>query len=152
MSPVIITPETAKLISKKIKENTQSAVYNISIPFGKREVLNNFIIELWDEMVYEEYEYPDFIREDGEVSKHFNSLGLDMGKFVEINDELELNIDIFANPQYTITLDAVKAELVKGIYDDIASAWENVLREAIEEVTGKDPLSGDGVQFISAGK
>lgn len=152
MSPVIITPETAKLISEKIEENAENTVYNISLPFNKREILNGFIINLWDEMVYEEYEYPDFIREDGEVSKHFNSLGLDMGKFVEINDELELNIDIFSNPQYTITLDVVKAELIKAIYDDIASAWENALREAIEEVTGKDPLSGDGVQFISAVK
>lgn len=163
MSALIISPEQVAQISKLVESKSKNITYEINTPSREVEnILNTGALLFWKEVVKEGYESIDSIQDNEETDDFFTRLGLDMKPFLVANVEYEIPEEAItallasrdnrvashsAEIVNSFSVADINVLLAREILWDIASGWMDCIREAIEEVTGTDPLNGWGIEF-----
>lgn len=163
MSALTISPVQVTQISKLVESNSKNIAYEINTPSREVEnTLNTGALLVWKEIIKEEYESIEFIQDNEETDDFFTRLGLDMKAFLIANVEYGIPEDAITellDSRYnrvlsrsagiinSLSVADIHVILAREILWDIASGWVDCIREAIEEVTGTDPLNGHGIEF-----
>lgn len=144
-----LTPETIETITHRVTERAGEIKYNVTIPADEREAVVKGAPLVWSKIVESEYQYIDSARDEGVTDEVLLEAEVDIEALMDANEDYEVEWHHLPNHDASrISHGGFLVGLSRAITDDLASAWEDVIREVIEEVCGLDPLGGgDGLTF-----
>lgn len=144
-----LTPETIKTITRLIAEKADGIEYDINIPREAHEAVAKGAPLMWAKVLEFEYQYVDSAQEEGVPEEVFHEADLGIDTLIDANDAYQ--IDQFFLPSgegKPLSLQDFWIALSRAVTDDLSSAWMDVIRKAVKEVYGEDPLGGgDGLTF-----
>lgn len=146
-STINFTPESIQEITHRITAKAGEIEYAITIPQDATADVAKGAPQVWAKVLECEYAYIDSARDDTEDIAE--EVGLDLDGFMDANESLKVEHFWFPDGEFQpVSLEEFRVALHRAVVSDLASAWEALVRDVIEEVCGVDPLGGgDGLFF-----
>lgn len=147
-----LTPESIEKITRFVAKKAPGIGYEITIPKDAKEAIEKGVNLVWKKIVEEEMQYIDGVYDMEIVDEVLDEVEVDIDDLIEANESLKVEQFFLPGGEgKPVSLEEFRVALLRAVTDDLKSAWMDVIRKAVEEVHGEDPLGGgDGLAFPEA--
>lgn len=144
-----LTPGTITAITDLINEKADEIGYDINVPRDAKDALNKGAALAWTKVLEFEMQYVDDLQDDHIVTTILDEVEVNVDSLIAANDAYQIEQFFLPNGEgKPLSLQDFQVGLYRAVMDDLKSAWMDVIRRAVEEVHGEDPLGGnDGLTF-----
>lgn len=147
-----VTAEDFAKIDAIIKDRADKVTYECVIPASQQENVKNAMLNHWEALAQMEPDYLDTLSDGPDIEGYLNGAGMDMDAIMDASEDVEFETAILgwaheiSGPFASFA--AMRVGYFRAVVRDLYSGWENLYRQAFEEVLGEDSMStGDPLDW-----